>query len=74
MVVEQRAETVLMDRAALAEWTRRSVRVIRQHCVPVEYGVGGRALYDAQASADLLVTVPTRRARSVDRSLRAPAI
>lgn len=54
-------EIVLMDRGALALWTVRSVRVIRQHCVPVEYDAAGRALYDARACADLLVKVPQRR-------------
>lgn len=61
MVVIRTTEIVLMDRAALAEWTRRSVRVIRQHCTPVEYDGAGRAMYDARASADQLVKVPTRR-------------
>lgn len=61
MVVVRRADLVLMDRVALAEWTRRSVRVIRQHCVIVEYDSAGRALYDAQASADLLLKVQVRR-------------
>jgi hypothetical protein len=63
MVVVKRTEMVLMDRPALAEWTRRSVRVIRQHCVVIEYDSAGRALYDARASADLLLTVPQRRPR-----------
>lgn len=63
MVVLTRAEIVLMDREALAEWTRRSPEVIRKRCTVVEYGPGKRALYDAQASADLLRNVPRRSAR-----------
>lgn len=54
-------EIVLMDRAALAQWTARSVRVIRQHCTPVDFDEIGRALYDARACADLLLKVPQRR-------------
>jgi len=63
MVVVKRAEIVLMDRAALAEWTGRSARVIRQHCVATEYDETGRAMYDARASADLLLKVPQRAGR-----------
>jgi hypothetical protein len=63
MVVVRRAEVVLMDRVALAQWTGRSVRVIRQHCVVVEYDGAGRALYDARSSADLLLGISRRVAR-----------
>lgn len=61
MVVVRRAEIVLMDRLALAQWTGRSIRVIRQHCVVAEYDEIGRAMYDARSSADLLLTVPMRQ-------------
>lgn len=49
----------LMDREALAAWTRRSERTIRTHCEIIDY-INGRAIYDADASADLLEKVPTR--------------
>jgi hypothetical protein len=52
-----------MDRAALAQWTGRSIRVIRQHCVAVEYDEIGRAMYDARSSATLLGSIQTRRPR-----------
>lgn len=65
MVVIRTPDAILMDRVALAQWTTRSVRVIRQHCVPIRYEPGGRALYDARACADLLLTV-ARRHRAAD--------
>ena len=60
MVVLKVGERTLMDREALAQWTERSARVIRQHCPVLRY-VGGTAIYDADECADLLDEVPTRR-------------
>jgi hypothetical protein len=65
VVVITSTEPVLMDREALAQWTTRSVEVIRKRCTPVEYGSDGRAMYDARQCADLLLKV--RRCRRVRR-------
>lgn len=61
MVVVRRGDRVLMDREALAQWTGRPVRTIRQHCTVTDRGDHGRALYDAEAGAALLRTIPARR-------------
>lgn len=39
----------LMDREALAQWTRRSVHTIRAKCPVHSYDAVGRAMYDAYA-------------------------
>lgn len=44
----------LMDREALAQWTRRSVHTIRARCPVHSYAEGGRAMYDAKACAKQL--------------------
>lgn len=61
VIVIHQSERVLMDREALAQWTRRSVRVIREHCPVAERGDRGKALYDAKACAELLEDVPQRQ-------------
>lgn len=61
MVVVRRGDRVLMDREALAQWTGRPLRTIRQHCMVTERGDHDRALYDAEASAAQLRTIPARR-------------
>lgn len=58
-VIHQPQQT-LMDREALAQWTKRSPRVIREHCPVSRYGYRGTALYDAEECAELLDKVPRR--------------
>lgn len=60
MIVVQQGERLLMDRAALAQWTKRSVNTIRARCTPFSYEKG-RAMYDAHESWTLLEGVPARR-------------
>jgi hypothetical protein len=60
VVVIRQLDRTLMDREALAQWTHRSVRVIRQHCVPAARGLRGKALYDADAALLVLDQVPQR--------------
>jgi len=61
VVVLRQPDRVLMDRAALAQWTGRSVHTIRLRCAVVDRGADNRALYDATASAELLRSVPARQ-------------
>jgi len=63
VVVIRQPGRVLMDRQALAQWTRRSIRVIREHCQPIARGTRNAALYDADECASLLDQVPRRRRR-----------
>jgi hypothetical protein len=60
VIVHRQADRVLMDREALAQWTERSIHTIRFRCAVAEYDEMGRALYDAEACADLLRSIPTR--------------
>lgn len=60
MIVHRQADRTLMDREALAQWTDRSIHTIRFRCAVAEYDTAGRALYDAEACADLLRSIPTR--------------
>ncbi len=61
MVVIRRDDgTTLIDRHALAQLTRRSIHTIRLRCTVIERDVEGRALYDADASIELLNRIPTR--------------
>ncbi len=50
-----------MDRQAVAVWLDRPERTIREHCRVIGYDRKGRALYDAEACAEALKQVPTRR-------------
>ena len=52
---------IALDRQAVAVWLERSERTIREHCQVIGYDRQGRALYDAEACAETLETVPTRR-------------
>lgn len=62
MKVVRQEGPVLLDREALAQWTKRSVNTIRARCRPVDYdGADGRALYDAEACVQVLALIPTRR-------------
>lgn len=61
MVVVKMYGHTLMDRAALAQWTGRSVETIRRYCVIVGRDGKGRALYNADEAWDLLETVTVRR-------------
>lgn len=64
MLVIRQPDRILMDREALAQWTRRSVRVIREHCEPVARGARRKALYDAEACTEVLEKVPQRDCHS----------
>lgn len=60
MVIIREADRTLMDREALSMWITRSPHTIRQYCTPVERGLHGKPLYDAQACRDQLAGVPKR--------------
>jgi hypothetical protein len=47
----------LMDREALAQWTRRSAHTIRAKCLVHSYAADGRAMYDAHECAKTLERV-----------------
>lgn len=51
----------MMDRAALAEWTKLSVHTIRARCPVDGYDRQGRAMYDADTCWKLLESVERRR-------------
>lgn len=53
-------DLILMDREALAVWTRRSVRTIRARCPIHSYDSAGRAMYDAKGCAEQLDGIPQR--------------
>lgn len=57
---------IALDRQAIAVWLDRPERTIREHCRIVGYDRQGRALYDAEACAETLEHVPTRRRDAVD--------
>lgn len=59
-VVHVAEDLVLMDRAALAQWTQRSTHTIRAKCTVHSYDEIGRALYNARESAAILDQVKTR--------------
>lgn len=61
MFVTQRRDRWLCDREALSVWLKRSPETIRKRCPVAEYHEDGRALYDMEACAEILRTVPTRR-------------
>lgn len=52
---------IALDRQAVAVWLERPERTIREHCRVIGYDHAGRALYDAEACAEALANVPTRR-------------
>jgi hypothetical protein len=60
VIVLKVGDRTLMDREALAQWTQRSPHTVRLRC-PVYRYASGTAIYDADACADLLDAVPTRR-------------
>ena len=48
----------LMDREALAQWTRRSIHTIRAKCRVHSYDEIGRAMYDVQECEGALADIP----------------
>jgi len=56
-VVPVTKELVLMDRQALAQWTRRSAHTIRAKCPVHSYDEQGRAMYDVGECERILMTI-----------------